>query len=111
MLLKKFAPVLCALSVLALPSIAQAEDLTIMLTNMSSRALVHFQTSPTGVESWEEDVLGDNYLPSGNEVPVVIGDGRDVCVYDMRFEMEDEAILEEYEVDLCETESYTLSDG
>ncbi|MBU1175646.1 MAG: hypothetical protein KKH72_09615 [Alphaproteobacteria bacterium] len=99
------------LPVLTFPAAAQAEDLEFMLTNLSSRALVIFQTSPTGVESWEEDVFGENYLPSGNQVPITIADGRDVCVYDLRFVMEDEAVLEHFEVDLCEMGEYTLQDA
>lgn len=92
------------------PTAAFAEDLTFQLTNLSSRALAVFQTSPSGTESWEEDVFGDNYLPAGNTVPVTIADGMDVCVYDMRFTMEDEAVLEHYEIDLCELGEYTLYD-
>lgn len=103
---------LMAVSLLgAAVSNAHAEDLEIMLTNMSSQALYVFQASPSGVESWEEDVLGDAILPSGNEVPVIIADGRDVCFYDMRFIMENDAVLEAYEYDLCETESFTLYDS
>jgi hypothetical protein len=89
---------------------AFAEDLTFQLTNLSSRALVVFQTSPSGTDSWEEDVFGDSIMPSGNTVPVTIADGQDVCVYDMRFIMDDEAVLEHYEIDLCELGEYTLSD-
>lgn len=100
-----------ALTVLAFPGVALAEDLQFMLTNLSSRDLLYFQTSPSGIESWEEDVLGSNYLPSGNQVPVNIADGREHCVYDMRFIMEDESVLEHYEVDLCSMGEYTLSDS
>lgn len=99
-----------AMSLAALPGTALAEDLELMLTNLSSRALIVFQTSPSGVEEWEEDVLGDGVLPSGNEVPVIIADRRDVCIYDMRFVMEDETVLEAYEYDICETQQFTLSD-
>lgn len=89
---------------------ALAEDLDFTLENQSSRNLMVFQTSPSGVDSWEEDVLGSYMLPSGNYINVTIADGRDHCVYDMRFIMEDEAVLEHYEVDLCELGTYTLYD-
>lgn len=89
---------------------ALAEDLQFTLENQSARNLMVFQTSPTGVENWEEDVLGSYVLPSGHYVSVTIADGRDHCVYDMRFVMEDEAVLEHYEVDLCELGTYTLYD-
>ena len=102
---------LLALPLMAFPGMALAEDLQFMLTNLSSRDLVVFQTSPSGVETWEEDVLDSAYLPSGNQVPVTIADGRDYCVYDMRFIMDDENALEHYEVDLCSMDEYTLYDS
>lgn len=106
------------LAALALPlafvsGAALGEDLGFMLTNGSSYDLMVFQTSPSGVDSWEEDVLGDNYLPSGNQVPVTIADGRDVCVYDIRFQFDGADPLEVYGVDLCEFDGteFTLFDN
>lgn len=108
--MKKPLAAACALGLMLAPTSVLAEDLEILLTNLSSRALMVFQTSPSDIESWQEDVLGGSYLPAGNEVPVVIADGSDACVYDMRFIMEDESVLEHFDVDLCETASYTLYD-
>jgi hypothetical protein len=96
---------------LVLPSAAQAEDLTFKLTNASSYNVKSFFTSPTDVDKWEEDVFGDNYLPAGNEVDVTIADGREQCVYDMRFVFEDDSDYVEKAVDLCELGQYTLSDA
>ena len=93
------------------PVAAQAEDLTFMLTNTSSYAVKAFFTSPADVEAWEEDVFGDGFLPSGNQVPITIADGRDTCVYDMKFVLEDDSEFIEPGVDLCEMGEYTLSDN
>lgn len=92
----------------ALPVLA--EDLTFDLINNSSRDLHVFQTSPSGVEAWEDDVLGSNVVPAGATVSITIADGRDDCVYDMRFELEDGTELEDYDVDLCALGSYELHD-
>jgi hypothetical protein len=102
-----------ALSIVLFPGASLAEDLQFMLTNASSYDLMVFQTSPSGVESWEEDVLADAYLPSGNQVPITIADGRDVCIYDMRYQFDGADPLELFEVDLCELDGgeYTLSDA
>jgi hypothetical protein len=104
------AAALAALLVVTPAAPAFAEDLEILLVNMSDRALAAFYTSPSGEESWEEDVFGDGYLPSGNQVPVIIADGRDVCYYDLAFVMEDGAELEAYGYDLCEEPTFTLYD-
>ena len=102
-----------ALSVTVLPGAALAEDLQFMLTNLSSYDLMVFQTSPSDVQSWEDDLLGENYLPSGNQVTVNIRDGRDVCLYDIRFQFDGAEPYEEYGVDLCNLDGgeYTLSDA
>lgn len=101
---------LAALLVLA-PLAAQAEDLTFMLTNTSSYAVKAFFTSPAEVEAWEEDVFGEGYLPSGNQVPITIADGRETCVYDMKFVLEDDSEFIEPGIDLCATGEYTLQDN
>lgn len=102
---------LAALILVAAPVSAFAEDLTFMLTNSSSLAIKSFFTSPVDVDKWEEDVFGDNYLPSGNQVNVTIADGRDVCTYDMKFILEDDSEYTENGVDLCQLGEYTLSDA
>ena len=100
-----------ALLLAALPGVAVAEDLVFTLTNSSSWAVKSFYTSPADVESWEEDIFGENYLPAGNYVSVTIGDGREQCVYDMKFVLEDDSEFIESGVDLCELGEYTLSDA
>lgn len=100
-----------ALLLAALPTAALAEDLTFVLTNTSSYNVKAFFTSPADIGSWEEDVFGDGYLPAGNQVDVTIGDGRDQCVYDMKFVLEDDSEFVEKGIDLCELGEYTLSDA
>lgn len=90
---------------------ASAEDLAFVLTNASSYAVRSFFTSPVDVNHWEEDVFGDNYLPAGNQVTINIADGRTVCVYDMKFVLEDDSEFIESGLDLCQTGEYTLSDA
>jgi hypothetical protein len=100
-----------ALLLLALPGAALAEDLTFTLTNNSSYAVKSLFTSPADVDTWEEDVFADKYLPAGNYIDVTIGDGREQCVYDMKFVLEDDSEFIEPAVDLCELGEYTLSDA
>lgn len=100
-----------ALMLATLPGAALAEDLEFVLTNSSSYAVKSFFTSPADVDDWEEDVFGENYLPAGNYVTVTIGDGREQCVYDMKFVLEDDSEYVEKGIDLCELGEYTLSDS
>lgn len=91
---------------------AQAEDLTVTLTNATSATMTAFYTSPTGVESWEADVFGDGTLGPGESVEVTIADGRDVCDYDLKFEFDEASGLDTTTdtADLCETGSYTIQE-
>lgn len=100
-----------AAAVMMLAGPASAEDLQFMLTNASSWAVKSFFTSPVDVEQWEEDVFGDGYLPAGNQVTINVTDGRTVCVYDMKFVLEDDSEFVESAVNLCELGEYTLSDA
>ncbi len=87
---------------------AHADDLVFMLDNQSSDPLRAFYASPVGVESWEDDILGQDILPAGEALRITIPDGGEVCDYDLRFEYESGDMEEDREVDLCETGSYTL---
>jgi hypothetical protein len=89
---------------------AFAEDLTITITNMSSLAVVQFFTSPTDVGEWEEDVFGEGVLPAGNTVDVNIADGREQCVYDLKFVMEGGQEIVGTQ-DMCAEPTFTLSDN
>ena len=100
-----------ALALLAgvLPAAAQTVEFT--LINNSSQSLHYFYTNPSNMDAWGEDLLGpDGTLEPGFEGTVTIGDGSDQCLYDFRFETGEGALLEVFEVDICELESYTLTD-
>lgn len=108
---KFVAGALGAILFAAMPVAAQAEDLTFMFTNTSSVAVKAFFTSPVDIEDWEEDVFGEGVLPSGNQVPITIADGREVCVYDIKLVLEDDSEVIRSDVDLCELGEFTLSDA
>jgi hypothetical protein len=104
---------LVAAGLVALPSLALAEDLTFQLTNKSSYTINQFFTSPATTDQWEEDVFGEGVFPSGNTVPVTIADGSDQCVYDMKFVPEGAAEFVVEGIDLCTLAGgeYVLSDA
>ncbi len=101
---------LFAAGLLMLAGAAAAEDLEFTLNNESSFAITHFYASPSDVGSWEDDILGQDILPSGESINITIGDGRSQCDYDLRFQFEDGDVVERAAVNLCDTGSYTLTD-
>lgn len=98
---------------IAVPTLAFAEDLTFQLTNKSSFTITNFYTSPTTTDDWQEDVFGDGVFPSANTVSVTIADGSDQCVYDMKFVPDgaDEFVVNG--IDLCKLDGneYVLTDS
>jgi hypothetical protein len=101
--------ILCLALCLTAAAPAMAEDLVITINNGSSKAVVQFFTSPTDVDKWEEDVFGDGVLPPGNTLDVTIADGREQCVYDLKFVMEGGQELIGTQ-DMCEEPTFNLFD-
>ena len=89
---------------------ALAEDLVFMLDNQSSEAVTEFYVSAVSSGSWEEDILGQDVLPSGEASRITIKGADDMCEFDLRIVYEGGSVVEEREIDLCETGSYTVTD-
>lgn len=100
---------IAAAAVALSPAAAMAEDLVFLFDNKSSIVVSELYASPADVEDWEEDILGQDVLASGESVRVTIADGREQCDYDLRIVAEDGQTLEDT-VNLCETGSYTVND-
>jgi hypothetical protein len=108
-------PTLCSaiaiLGLAALSAPATAAEVTFLLSNASSYSVKSLYTSPVGAEGWDDDLFGDHFLPAGNQVPVTVADGRQACVYHLRFVLEDDSEFVESGINLCELDEYTLSNA
>jgi hypothetical protein len=58
---------------------AAAEDLVFMLDSQSSEAVTEFYVSALQSDSWEEDILGADVLPSGEMAEITIIGANDAC--------------------------------
>ena len=92
------------------PSQPALQDLTFALTNATNYPLVRFYASPTKLNDWEEDILGEDVLIPGYQTNIVIADGRSTCIYDIKSVFQDGDELIEEGVDLCRLHegTYTL---
>lgn len=104
----RIAASVIAAACLAAP--AFAEDITYTLHNQTSYVVMEFYTSPANDNDWGYDILGADVLLAGESADVLIADGSDQCVYDLRFVFDDGEVLEDYGVDICELAEYTLTD-
>lgn len=112
-MIKLTAAALLAAGLVALPSLACAEDLAFTLNNKSSFTITNFYTSPTTTDKWEEDVLGEDTLEPGSSVKITIADGSDQCNYDMKFVPKGGQDFIVNGIDLCKLDGneYTLTDA
>lgn len=102
--------ILCLLAATALVSTpALAQNVEFTLINESGFTLTYFYASASNDDNWGNDLLEEiGILESGYQGTVFIGDGSDQCLYDFRFETAEGPELEEFEIDICELDSYTL---
>lgn len=103
-----FAGALFVSAFIAAP--AHAQELVFMLDNQSTEAVNEFYVSAVASDSWEEDILGQDVLPSGEAARITISNAGDQCEFDLRIVYEGGSVVEEREIDLCETGSYTVTD-
>ncbi len=110
-------PVLAVLAVVLAISIgaqaAFADQRDFVLVNGSSITITHAYVSPSATDDWEEDVLGEDVLPSGAEITIRFSsaDGfADQCSYDIKVlgENGEEGIM--WGVDLCSVSTVTFTD-
>ena len=94
---------------LAAATPAAAEDLVFTLVNNSSVGIVEMYVSPVDEESWGENILTVDVVPSGAQGDVTIADGLDVCDYDLRFVADNGASAEKTQ-NLCDMSTFTVND-
>jgi hypothetical protein len=91
---------------------ASADDLVFTLDNQSSEAVSEFYVSTLQSNSWEEDILGEDILPSGDSAEITISNADGRCMFDIRIVYEGGSVIEEREIDLCnlDDETYAVTD-
>lgn len=89
----------------AVPALSLDRRVTII--NNTGFTIVRFYGSNTGSGSWEEDILGDDVLPSGSSVVINFDDSTGYCMFDFRAEFEDGDVLERSKVNVCEIGTFT----
>lgn len=97
---------IAALSAVAQPAMAQ-EDRKVEIVNKTGVTMQRFYGSNKKSDSWEEDILGDDVLRSGESVVIDFDDGTGYCVFDFRAIFEDGDELVDEGINVCETGKFT----
>lgn len=104
----KKAALAAVLSVVAaLP--AAALDRRVTIINNTGYTIVNFFGSNTGTNSWEEDILGRDVLPSGSSVVINFNDGTGYCMFDFLAIFDDGEQLVRENVNICEISTFTYN--
>ena len=85
---------------------AAAQDRRVRIINDTGYTMVRFYGSNKGSNSWEEDILGNQVLPSGSSVSIDFNDGTGYCVFDFRAIFSDGDELVRNGINVCETGSF-----
>jgi uncharacterized protein (DUF2147 family) len=98
-----------ALLTLATVLPAAALDRRVTIINNTGYTIVNFFGSNTGTQSWEEDILGNDVLPSGSSVQINFNDGTGYCMFDFLAIFDDGEQLIREGVNICEVSTFTYN--
>ncbi|MGL4319798.1 MAG: hypothetical protein ACRCS3_02970 [Paracoccaceae bacterium] len=100
---------IAALVTLATVLPAAALDRRVTIINNTGYTIVNFFGSNTGTTSWEEDILGNDVLPSGSSVQINFNDGTGYCMFDFLAIFDDGEQLIREGVNICEISTFTYN--
>lgn len=103
------AVILVASAALATALPATALDRRVTIVNETGYTIVKFYGSNTGSKSWEEDILGEDVLPSGSSVVINFDDDSGYCKFDFRAIFDDGDELIKEAVNICEISTFTYN--
>lgn len=101
----KAAALVATLGMIAAP--ASALDRRVTIVNNTGYTIVRFFGSNTGADTWQEDILGDDVLPTGSSVVINFDDATGYCKFDFKAIFEDGDELVKQGVNVCEIGTFT----
>jgi hypothetical protein len=85
-----------------------AEDRRVEVVNASGRELREFYASNSQRSNWEEDILGQDTLPSGRSITINIDDGSGTCRFDFLAVLDGGRKVEQRNINVCEVSRFTV---
>jgi len=106
-LIRNAAFAVIAALTLATPALALNRQVTIV--NNTGFGIVNFYGSNTGTNDWQEDILGQDILPSGSQVTINFNDGSGYCKFDLKAVFDDGDEVVQEDVNICEVGTFTFN--
>lgn len=101
--------VISAAIALGISFAAQAANRHVDVKNDTGESLTEFYASVTQTNEWEEDILGDQVIETGETFDINIDDGSGSCLYDFKAVFEGGDVLVRKNINVCEVATYTYS--
>ncbi len=91
------------------PAAPPPGDHTLAVTNSGGSVVSALYVAPSGSLDFSDDLLGKQVASVGKTVRVKVKDPAGSCVFDVQFLMADGTSVTRKGVNLCQTDSYTLT--
>ena len=104
----KMLVVVCALSMLLIPVASAAGEQDFTLVNQTKVEINAVYISPHSTNEWEEDILGQDTLPSGENVDITFSRTEKAAKWDLRIEDKGGNAIEWENLNLLEISKVTL---
>lgn len=92
----------------AAPAAAATQDFTII--NGTGKTIAQVFVSASAKDGWEEDVLGEDVLPSGERTKIRFSSDEDACLWDVRVAYRNGDTADWHGIDLCKVSVVKLSE-
>lgn len=86
---------------------AAAANRVVTIVNQTGYTIMEFYGSNTGSNSWEEDILGYDVIPSNSSMNINFDDGTGYCMFDFKAVFDDGDEMIEKQINICEIGTYT----
>ena len=83
----------------------------VTVENVSSSTLRELYASPITSTTWEEDLLGQRTLTSGQSISANIDNGTTECYYDLKAVMANGKAWEHRKVNVCAASKWVIGDS
>ncbi len=90
-------------------STVSALDRRVRIVNNTGYTIVRFYGSNKGSDSWEEDILGEDVLPSGSSVRIDFDDGSGYCKFDFKAVFDDGDVKVNKNINICKIGTFTYN--
>ncbi|HVR91474.1 MAG TPA: hypothetical protein VHG29_10330 [Novosphingobium sp.] len=83
----------------------------VTVENLSSQTIRELYASPITATVWEEDLLGERTLTSGQSIVANIDNGTDQCYFDLKAVKADGTAVEQRSINVCAVTRWSIGDA